>query len=90
MISTFNCYFILNLLLAWAQILILHMEKEVIAAKPLTPCEGMSVGAFDSPAYATQLSLVEEIKRRRELSELSAVWERRDFPLKKFLSMKFN
>lgn len=51
---------------------------------------GYSCGAFESPVNATQLSLVEEMKRRGELSELSAVGESRDFPLKKFLSMEFN
>lgn len=60
------------------------------AMMTLIPCEGMSAGAFESPVNATQLSLVEEMKRRGELSELSAVGERRDFPLKKFLSMEFN
>lgn len=57
---------------------------------PLTACEGISAGAFESPVNVTQLSLVEGMKRRGELSELSAVGERRDFPLKKVLSMEFN
>ncbi|PKU87918.1 Protein SPA1-RELATED 3 [Dendrobium catenatum] len=60
------------------------------AAKTLTPGEGISAGAFESSAHATQLSLVEEMKRKGELSELSAVGERRYFPLKKLLSMEFN
>ncbi|KAL0903885.1 hypothetical protein M5K25_025943 [Dendrobium thyrsiflorum] len=60
------------------------------AAKALTTGEGMSAGAFESSAHATQLSLVEEMKRKGELSELSAFGERRYFPLKKLLSMEFN
>ncbi|XP_020587679.1 protein SPA1-RELATED 3-like isoform X2 [Phalaenopsis equestris] len=57
--------------------------------KPLIPCEGMSAGAFESTTHAAQSSLLEEMKRRGDLSELSAAVERRDFALRKLLSMEF-
>lgn len=60
------------------------------AAKSLTFCDGVSAGASESPAHALQLSLVEDMKGRGELSDLSAVGEKREFPLKKSLSMEFN